>query len=709
MISDDNHLPNDPIELFEEAWQETSPPNLSSHLQPLLSGQSRVEEAKEILKIDLEYRWRKAPPMVRRIVRQPDDEGEPIGWCPQARDYFVLFPDVFQAESDRRELVVEEYRIRRRWGDDPPMQTVVDGYPDLAATAIHDLRAVDEELASRKSFVASSYQATVSSALDKKSLDDVKVGDRLDDFQLLKLLGRGAFAKVFFAQQISMQRLVALKVSEQKSGESILLAQLDHPNIVRVYDQKSAHRLHLVYMQYVEGGSLRDWLDRFANKYSHEEKESWVARFGAGIAAALEHAHDKGILHRDIKPENVLLQSDTRPMLADFNLSYAEESTLQAGHQKFGGTLDFMSPEQLDVLIGKRHPSEVDSTSDVYSLAVMLHLLLNGTHPFVSRSGLSESDGVLERSEARRRFSESAGQKSEVGSLQSIINQCLAFDRELRPQGAAEVRRLLERCRFRELRNLLSGSGGPWISRFQSYPALSMLLTGLIPSAIMSPLNIWANHTIAIDGFNREFFHRIEEPAVNAILFPFGVLVGWWLLRPIRGKDREKAASCALRFPWMAFYLVLTIWAISGLIFPLWNIWGGGGKLGLSDIFGFFVSQFLHGVLAAASALVLVSSVSLRSVYYRLIDSNENVSEVRLLTQLDRYLILARSLLQVTPLFALLAIAVSAQLNRFIFLNLALVGFVGHIVASDLVPRLKQWIAWYQLGLAPTAELTKHE
>jgi hypothetical protein len=225
----------------------------------------------------------------------------------------------------------------------------------------------------------------------------------------------------------------------------------------------------------------------------------------------------------------------------------------------------------------------------------------------------------------------------------------------------------------------------------------------------MSPLNIWANHTIAIDGFNREFFHRVEEPAVNAILFPFGVVLGWCLLQPILSNDRASAARCSLRFPWMAFYLVLSIWAISGLVFPLWNIWGGGGKLGPSDIFGFFVSQFLHGVLAAASALVLVSSISLRSVYNRMIDSNENESEARLLSQLDRYLILARSLLQVTPLFALLAIAVSAQLNRFIFLTLALVGFVGHIVASDMVPRLKQWIGWYQLALAPTDELTKHE
>ena len=93
----------------------------------------------------------------------------------------------------------------------------------------------------------------------KEKLEKIHPGDRIDDFELIARLGEGAFAHVFLARQISMQRLVAVKISADHGMEPQTLAQLDHDHIVRVYDQRTVadSGLRLLYMQYVAGGTLR--------------------------------------------------------------------------------------------------------------------------------------------------------------------------------------------------------------------------------------------------------------------------------------------------------------------------------------------------------------------------------------------------------------------------------------------------------------------
>src|SRR6202035_5658991 len=102
------------------------------------------------------------------------------------------------------------------------------------------------------------------SVVGAAKFEQVEVGDRLDDFYLLTRLGSGAFATVFLARQQSMQRLVALKVSASRGAEPQTLAQLDHPSIVRVFDQRQLPEagLSLMYMQYVAGGTLQQVIAR---------------------------------------------------------------------------------------------------------------------------------------------------------------------------------------------------------------------------------------------------------------------------------------------------------------------------------------------------------------------------------------------------------------------------------------------------------------
>ena len=171
---------------------------------------------------------------------------------------------------------------------------------------------------------------------------ELDVGQQIDDFDLLVRLGKGSFGSVFLARQVSMQRLVALKITRDRGVEPQTLAQLDHPHIVRVYDQRHLpeRRLQLMYMQHVPGGTLQDVLetvqeqsptersgksllksvDQSLEKHGQSPVDSstrqkltaftWpeaVCWLGARLAEALDYAHGRGVLHRDVKPANVLV------------------------------------------------------------------------------------------------------------------------------------------------------------------------------------------------------------------------------------------------------------------------------------------------------------------------------------------------------------------------------------------------------------------
>ncbi len=131
----------------------------------------------------------------------------------------------------------------------------------------------DEKLTDVASKLLSSSQETI--PLDGESLRDsmqpanetvlgLKSGEKVDDFELLTLLGKGAFAQVFLARQVSLERLVALKISSVRGNEPKTLAQLDHPHIVRVFDQRQNREpsVHLLYMEVVPGGTLLEVIER---------------------------------------------------------------------------------------------------------------------------------------------------------------------------------------------------------------------------------------------------------------------------------------------------------------------------------------------------------------------------------------------------------------------------------------------------------------
>jgi eukaryotic-like serine/threonine-protein kinase len=267
-------------------------------------------------------------------------------------------------------------------------------------------------------------------------------GAKVDDYEVVRLLGRGAFGHVYLARQLSLDRPVALKISANRGSEGRTMARLEHQHIVQVFAEKvdTDFNQRLLCMQLIPGiglekligalhqvqvtkteessrkgavikppspvpmsepsaidwtgadmleiidqaGSLPTALDPSAlhdrEALSKMDAVEATAWFGTRLAEALDFAHSNGVLHRDIKPANILVNPYGRPMLADFNISSQPVGSESSGDEMFGGTFAYMSPEHLDAF----NPGDptgheaVTERSDLYSLGLVLQQLLEG-------------------------------------------------------------------------------------------------------------------------------------------------------------------------------------------------------------------------------------------------------------------------------------------------------------------------------------------
>jgi eukaryotic-like serine/threonine-protein kinase len=259
-------------------------------------------------------------------------------------------------------------------------------------------------------------------------------------YRLLSALGTGASAHVFLAEDVSLQRHVAVKVLQpglatdeaflkRFGAEARSVASLNHPHVLRVFDWgEDADGPYLV-LEYLGGGSLRDLLDRGV-RLSHSQ----AAHLGTEVAQGLAYAHARGLVHRDIKPANLLFDEEGRVRVADFGVARAlAEAAYTEPAGAMVGTARYMSPESAE---GK----PVDGRADVYSLALVLYEALSGTVPFVTdttigtlaarvgqplppHESLGPLDDVLARAaapEASARL-DAAGFAARLGALASAL------------------------------------------------------------------------------------------------------------------------------------------------------------------------------------------------------------------------------------------------------------------------------------------------
>ena len=203
-------------------------------------------------------------------------------------------------------------------------------------------------------------------------------------YRLLSALGTGASAHVYLAEDVSLQRHVAVKVLQpglaadeaflkRFRAEARSVASLNHPHVLRVFDWGEDNDEPYLVLEYLGGGSLRDLLDRDV-RLSHAQ----AAMLGAEVAQGLAYAHVRGLVHRDVKPANLLFDEEGRVRIADFGVARAlAEAAWTEPAGAMVGTARYISPEAAE---GK----PVDGRADVYSLALVLYEAVTGTVPFVT-------------------------------------------------------------------------------------------------------------------------------------------------------------------------------------------------------------------------------------------------------------------------------------------------------------------------------------
>jgi len=710
-----------------QSTEETlcGPPRLVDFL-PGGDGPFRRMALIELIKIDLDYRWK----------RNLDPQ--------KIEDYARQYPDL-SAGGFPCDLIYEEFHVRRLAGDTVRIDEYTARFPQQS----HELRQLLG--------LENSERSTV--MLQLPVGDDIDVGRTLDDFDLLTRLGKGAFATVFLARQRSLGRLVALKVSTERSAEPQTLAQMDHEHIVRVYDQRilKDRNLRLLYMQYIPGGALQDVvrhvretppgersgkllyqvIDKvldsrgLAPSYDSRQRHqlassSWpevVCWIGARLGEALHYATGQGVLHRDVKPANVLLTAEGSPKLVDFNVSCSSKVEGASPAAFFGGSLAYMSPEQLEAChpTNPRPPESLDARSDLFSLGVMLWELITGERPFgeemLSRDWLDTLDELMKkRQEGISQQARALWPASAPRGLLPILERCLAANPDERPRDGADLARQLALCLQPRARDLLWPPPHSWLARVRRlWPAAGLLfLAIMVPNILAAIFNFKYNFQeiiLALNQQNMEAAFMTVQAYVNGIEFPLGAAIAIKVisdvLRPwsrlLRGEklpveDVLLVRRRALRVGHLAAGISFSLWLVAGIAFPL-GLHYVAQWFPPERYFHFFMSMLLCGLVAASYPFLAVMTIVMRVIYPVLMWSHPlQGDEAKQLDNLGRwswfYLVIAACV----PMLAVLLLVMlgpQSLSDHDSFARLALgilggVGLLGFLLAFTMVRSLHQ-------------------
>jgi tetratricopeptide (TPR) repeat protein len=383
-----------------------------------------------------------------------------------ARSILRRNPEAADDRSTVVDLAYEEYCRKKDAGASIDIHQFASRFPDIEQSLIRVLE-VHEYL-----------EQNPDSTFAEFTPQWPEVGDEFLGFYLLAELGRGAFSRVFLAEEIELgSRQVVVKVCEYANGEAARLGQLDHQNIVPVHSVRTQvpGGLTAICMPYLANATLQHVMEeafrdgqvpahgallltaaeqtngpnappvedgdvpRAIRRGSYGDA---VIELGAQMCDALAFSHAKGILHCDIKPSNVLLTAKGQSKLFDFNLSRQRG----VDEQTIGGTLPYMAPEQVRCLLD----TEIDPApslgphSDLFSLGVTLFQLLTGRLPFE----VEERTGSKRRDATDLLAKQRAGVASVVelekvvdSSTSALILSCLAFEPEVRPRSAESLGR----------------------------------------------------------------------------------------------------------------------------------------------------------------------------------------------------------------------------------------------------------------------------
>jgi hypothetical protein len=617
--------------------------------------------------------------------------------------YLTEFTDCLPTNAVPADLVLEEFQLRREAGEDPAWESYRARFPGLAATMARMLQIGE----------------ATSRCETRVPLPEFAIQQTIDDFRILGLLGQGAFARVYLARQESMQRLVALKATQRGSDEPQALSQLDHPNIVRVYDQRVcvAPSVRLLYMQYVPGGTLADCIELARNKpvadwsgrliiesvdrsltsagqVSPESspiravlaEHDWataVTWLGIQLAEGLHYAHSRGVLHRDIKPANILLSGDGVPKLADFNVSFNGLAGRAGAAAHFGGSLAYMSPEQLRAAdpTDETSAAQLDNRSDLFSLGVVLWELFHGQRPWQIVGGFSNWTGAIKAQLASREVRLPPVPLAKAGArvLDQVLRRTLATSPEERPRTGAELAGALRLALYPDVAEQFHPAPDSVAGRLHRLPTMLLLVAiALVPNMAAALFNyLYNEREIAVNYPALWPKFATVSLIVNSILFPVGIVVGMSKLLPVArtvraARDKFAANEGQIRDLWSVGHFMAgvsgALWMVGGLILPVTMV-VMDPSFRWVDAAHFFVSLAICGGVAMTYPFFGITLVSLLYYYPRVIrwvmsDPGFDVRQAATRRRCQRYLGLATAV----PLLALFLLVLRDQAPRIVLL-----------------------------------------
>ncbi|MET7768174.1 protein kinase [Nocardia sp. NPDC005366] len=616
----------DSVARFTADWRRSlhaggSAPELTDYVPD--DNLARLTVLTELVRIDLRYRWDGAGP-AKRVA-----------------EYRAEFPEVAQSPA-LVDLVCEEFAMRRAQGP-LPLEDFLAEHQELAESVRERLEAEAERIDAN------------ALTLDRPPAD-IEPGQRIDDFDLLTELGTGESGRVFLARQLSMQRLVAVRLSTG-GGDPHPVARLDHPHIVRVFDHKlltfdagaATGSGRLIYMQYLPGGTAKDVIERLR---AHPESDggalllravdtametrgeirladsrvraeiaarSWpetVAWLGRRLADALDYADRHGVRYRAITPGDVLFTAEGEPKFGDFS----DAAAMRAG------SLPYRSPEDLAATLD---PDAVapDQRGEIFSLGILLWELLTGATPFGDAADTAEAlrqrragvpDAALSRLPADC-----------PPALRRILLTCLEPEPDRRWTNGAALAKQLDLCLDARARDLVDPPEHGTRLRLRRWRVPLIALAILIPNVLASIYNIDYTRLLVVTQLTDEAVRKLDIGAaiVNTVGFGFGAVVLVYLSRHLifvphglrRGgsysaETLRRARTDTILFGDRAILVIFTMWILSGTSFPI-VIRGTSDAITAYDYAHFLVSHALCGAVALVYPFFLVNYYVVRCIY----------------------------------------------------------------------------------------------
>ena len=425
-------------------------------------------------------------------------------------------------------------------------------------------------------------------------------GRSFGDYEVLEEIARGGMGVVYKARQVSLNRVVALKMilaGQFASAEDIrrflteaeAAANLTHPNIVPIYEVGQHEGHHYFSMRLIEGRSLAD-LRKDAAWKMDEGREA--ARLMAKVARAVQCAHQQGVLHRDLKPGNILVDADGEPQVTDFGLArqMTQDSSLTLSGAVLG-TPSFMAPEQA---AGKN--KELTAAADIYSLGSILYYLLTGQPPFAAESLLDTLAQVLSGEVILPRMVNPRVSRD----LEQICLRCLAKAPGLRYASAGALAEDLEKFLRNEPVAVRAGGTLEWFRLWiRREPALASHLLALGTCAAISDINF-----------------RVAQHMTSARHFQILAVLGLWAVVSAlcQWGLKQHRWSALASFAWSgadALLLTAVIYLAQGLNSPLIALY-----LALIALSGLWFRSAVVGLTTALAMLgygVLLSADAARS------------------------------------------------------------------------------------------------